>query len=85
MSKIQIFTKIAISRDARRWHSECYDSQNIMLRVNYFRCKFTTPDTMFTTLEGDKEKYMKWRGELYLELHNGTYTTHVSLLLIPQP
>lgn len=30
----------------------------------------------FKSLENDRDKLPKWRGELYLEKHQGTYTTH---------
>lgn len=43
-----------------------------------------TPQDFFSDIEReDTGSLCRWRGELYLELHNGTYTTHakVSLLL----
>ena len=35
-----------------------------------------TPKEFFVRLEKESEKLPKWVGELYLELHRGTYTTH---------
>ncbi|KAG1650836.1 Alpha-mannosidase 2C1 [Nymphon striatum] len=40
------------------------------------KVKLSTPDTFFSTLESDRHKLCRWVGELFLELHNGTYTTH---------
>lgn len=38
-----------------------------------------TPDEMFSRLEGEQHNFCRWVGELYLELHNGTYTTHAAM------
>ncbi|XP_063403459.1 alpha-mannosidase 2C1-like [Mytilus trossulus] len=44
------------------------------------RVEMSTPDKYFTSVEQeDISKLCRWRGELYLELHNGTYTTHAKL------
>ncbi|KAK3097644.1 hypothetical protein FSP39_011690 [Pinctada imbricata] len=44
------------------------------------RVKMSTPDDYFSEVEhSDKENLCTWRGELYLELHNGTYTTHAKV------
>ena len=45
-----------------------------------FRIKMSTPSEFFKAVE-DKEgrKLCTWRGELYLEMHNGTYTTHAKV------
>ena len=37
----------------------------------------STPDTLFQRLEADGANLARWVGELYLELHNGTYTSQV--------
>lgn len=39
------------------------------------KVKFSTCLDFFSQLEGNSKDLMKWEGELYLELHNGTYTT----------
>lgn len=44
---------------------------------NVFRVELGTPDTLFEKLSQERDKLCKWVGELYLELHNGTYTTQV--------
>ncbi|KAK7493075.1 hypothetical protein BaRGS_00015596 [Batillaria attramentaria] len=44
------------------------------------RVKMSTPDEFFTAVEQeDVGKLCTWRGELYLEMHNGTYTTHAKV------
>lgn len=44
------------------------------------RVKMSTPDEYFSTVEkNDGDKLCKWTGELYLELHNGTYTTQAQV------
>ncbi|PAA84553.1 hypothetical protein BOX15_Mlig006850g1, partial [Macrostomum lignano] len=45
------------------------------------RLSHGTPRTLFTGLESDRANLHSWTGELYLELHNGTYTTHRSIKL----
>ncbi|ODN00433.1 Alpha-mannosidase 2C1, partial [Orchesella cincta] len=40
---------------------------------------FNGPDHFFTQLELDSHKLCKWVGELYLEMHNGTYTSQAKL------
>lgn len=40
------------------------------------RVKMSSPDEFFTRVEKeDSSKLCHWNGELYLEMHNGTYTT----------
>lgn len=39
----------------------------------------SSSDQFFERLEADKEKLYKWVGELYLELHNGTYTSQARI------
>ncbi|KAL8600141.1 hypothetical protein ACOMHN_060093 [Nucella lapillus] len=46
------------------------------------RVQMSSPNEFFTALEAEeneKQKLCTWRGELYLELHNGTYTTHAKV------
>ena len=38
-----------------------------------------TPNDFFDKLEKEQHNMMRWVGELYLELHNGTYTSQVSI------
>ena len=39
-----------------------------------------TPQEYFADVEReDSGNLCRWRGELYLELHNGTYTTHAKV------
>ncbi|XP_042330389.1 alpha-mannosidase 2C1 [Sceloporus undulatus] len=40
------------------------------------RVQMSTPDQLFSALEKEKVQLCTWVGELFLELHNGTYTTH---------
>lgn len=44
-----------------------------------YRATLMTPDQMFTQLESEQHNFCRWVGELYLELHNGTYTTHADM------
>lgn len=39
------------------------------------KVKFGKVHEFFSQLEGNSKNLMTWEGELYLELHNGTYTT----------
>lgn len=39
------------------------------------KVKFSTCHEFFAEAEASSKKLMTWEGELYLELHNGTYTT----------
>ena len=40
----------------------------------------STPEEFFTAVEEEEgDKLCTWRGELYLEMHNGTYTTHAKV------
>ena len=34
-----------------------------------------SPDVMFTKMEREERNLSRWVGELFLELHNGTYTS----------
>ncbi|XP_070189226.1 alpha-mannosidase 2C1-like isoform X1 [Littorina saxatilis] len=44
------------------------------------RVKMSTPDEFFKPIEEkEADKLCTWRGELYLEMHNGTYTTHAKV------
>jgi alpha-mannosidase len=39
------------------------------------KVKFSTCHDFFSDMEAESKNLMKWEGELYLELHNGTYTS----------
>ena len=39
----------------------------------------STPQTFFATVEKSSKMLCEWWGELYFELHRGTYTTHAKL------
>ncbi|KAJ3198806.1 hypothetical protein HDU67_003379, partial [Dinochytrium kinnereticum] len=41
--------------------------------------KFGTPDGFFEEVEREGRGLVEWRGELYFELHRGTYTSHASI------
>ena len=41
------------------------------------KVQLSTPEQFWQALERESSKLYKWVGELYLELHNGTYTTQV--------
>lgn len=43
------------------------------------RVNLVTPDTLFSDLEKDQHNMCRWVGELFLELHNGTYTTQAAM------
>lgn len=49
----------------------------INVYVFYHRMQYATPESLFSTLEAEQHNMCKWTGELYLELHNGTYTSQV--------
>ncbi|KAJ7311155.1 hypothetical protein JRQ81_006760 [Phrynocephalus forsythii] len=40
------------------------------------RVRMSVPDRLFSALEEEAAQLCTWVGELFLELHNGTYTTH---------
>ena len=41
-----------------------------------YKCKIQKASDFFRNLEKGAKEYPKWVGELYLEIHRGTYTTH---------
>ncbi|XP_069480651.1 alpha-mannosidase 2C1 isoform X2 [Ambystoma mexicanum] len=43
------------------------------------RLRPSTPDLFFLELEKDVSQFCTWIGELFLELHNGTYTTQAQI------
>ncbi|OCT89483.1 mannosidase, alpha, class 2C, member 1 L homeolog isoform X1 [Xenopus laevis] len=43
------------------------------------RVHLSTPDRFFSTVEADTSQLCTWVGELFLELHNGTYTTQAQI------
>uniref|UniRef100_A0A8C9LSX5 Alpha-mannosidase 2C1 n=1 Tax=Piliocolobus tephrosceles TaxID=591936 RepID=A0A8C9LSX5_9PRIM len=43
------------------------------------RVQLSSPRQLFSALESDSEQLCTWVGELFLELHNGTYTTHAQI------
>ncbi|MBN3314125.1 MA2C1 mannosidase, partial [Atractosteus spatula] len=45
------------------------------------RVQMSTPDRLFTELQADSALLCTWTGELFLELHNGTYTTQAQIKL----
>ncbi|XP_021263154.1 alpha-mannosidase 2C1 isoform X2 [Numida meleagris] len=43
------------------------------------RVRISTPDHFFSVLEKESSQLCTWVGELFLELHNGTYTTQAQI------
>lgn len=43
------------------------------------RVQMSTPDALFSQLWSDSQLLCTWSGELFLELHNGTYTTQAQI------
>ncbi|XP_052664165.1 alpha-mannosidase 2C1 isoform X4 [Harpia harpyja] len=43
------------------------------------RVQISTPDRLFSVLENESSQLCTWVGELFLELHNGTYTTQAQI------
>uniref|UniRef100_A0A8C6E982 alpha-mannosidase n=1 Tax=Moschus moschiferus TaxID=68415 RepID=A0A8C6E982_MOSMO len=43
------------------------------------RVQLSSPEQLFSALESHSEQLCTWVGELFLELHNGTYTTHAQI------
>uniref|UniRef100_A0A5G2QAJ3 alpha-mannosidase n=1 Tax=Sus scrofa TaxID=9823 RepID=A0A5G2QAJ3_PIG len=43
------------------------------------RVQFSSPERLFSALETHSGQLCTWVGELFLELHNGTYTTHAQI------
>uniref|UniRef100_A0A2I3M2S5 Alpha-mannosidase 2C1 n=1 Tax=Papio anubis TaxID=9555 RepID=A0A2I3M2S5_PAPAN len=43
------------------------------------RVQLSSPRQLFSALESDSGQLCTWVGELFLELHNGTYTTHAQI------
>ncbi|XP_072290923.1 alpha-mannosidase 2C1 [Eucyclogobius newberryi] len=43
------------------------------------RVRMSTPDALFSALRSESELLCTWSGELFLELHNGTYTTEAQI------
>ncbi|XP_069837923.1 alpha-mannosidase 2C1 isoform X2 [Dendropsophus ebraccatus] len=43
------------------------------------RVQLSTPDRFFSALETDTSQLCSWVGELFLELHNGTYTSQAQI------
>uniref|UniRef100_A0A8B9QFG5 alpha-mannosidase n=1 Tax=Apteryx owenii TaxID=8824 RepID=A0A8B9QFG5_APTOW len=43
------------------------------------RVQISTPDRLFSALEKESSQLCTWLGELFLELHNGTYTTQAQI------
>jgi alpha-mannosidase len=41
----------------------------------------SSPQQFFSSITSEKDRLCKWVGELYLELHRGTYTTQAKLKL----
>lgn len=39
----------------------------------------SSPDKLFSQLQADSALLCTWTGELFLELHNGTYTTQAQV------
>ncbi|KAG7162125.1 alpha-mannosidase 2C1-like isoform X2 [Homarus americanus] len=42
------------------------------------RMEHMSPNTFFKRLESEKQNLCRWTGELFLELHNGTYTSQAN-------
>lgn len=52
---------------------------NEFLIVMSSRVHMSSPDVLFSQLESDSALLCTWVGELFLELHNGTYTAQAKV------
>jgi alpha-mannosidase len=43
------------------------------------KTKYGNVEDFYKRLETNSKEFVKWRGELYFELHRGTYTTHAAV------
>ena len=56
------------------------DNLMLILPLCVCRVAFSSPSEFFDRVESDDaERLCEWQGELYLELHNGTYTTQAKV------
>ena len=55
-------------------------SDDFLPLLLYRRVQMSTPDRLFSQLEADSALLCTWTGELFLELHNGTYTTQAQVI-----
>ena len=52
----------------------------VIVALSSHRVEHSTPDKFFTSMETQEtSKLCTWVGELYLELHRGTYTTQAKV------
>lgn len=56
----------------------CVTGSPLLLPVSR-RVQISTPDRLFSILEKESSQLCTWVGELFLELHNGTYTTQAQV------
>lgn len=54
-------------------------TRDVIARAHLSRVQMSTPDELFTRLQADSALLCTWTGELFLELHNGTYTTQAQV------
>lgn len=45
----------------------------------FLRVLMSSPDKLFSQLRADTSLLCTWTGELFLELHNGSYTTQAQV------
>ena len=51
-----------------------------MCHLNFYRVVLSNPQKFFKSLdENDSSKLCTWIGELYLELHQGTFTAQANV------
>lgn len=71
---------------ASQWQScfsqnETYGrNQSVSISCIFFRVLMSSPDKLFSQLQHDSALLCTWTGELFLELHNGTYTTQAQVV-----
>ncbi|XP_051739378.1 alpha-mannosidase 2C1 isoform X2 [Ctenopharyngodon idella] len=61
-------TQLMLDRLQRVWDTDCLPKVHM-----------SNPDVLFSQLESDSSLLCTWVGELFLELHNGTYTTQAKI------
>lgn len=55
--------------------------QRVMDTDGLPKVQMSTPDVLFSQLQAESALLCTWTGELFLELHNGTYTTQAQIKL----
>lgn len=78
-STVCMWPEVAIATGSQVYPHTIHTHMHVHLHAHTHRVVMSTPQQFFRAVDDNSHQLCKWVGELYLELHRGTYTTQAKV------